>query len=313
MADNVTVQSDAPASAAAGTVFAFDEIAGVKHARSKTGFGADGSYTDVSASDPLPVVQTGTPSLPTGAATSAKQDTLIGHVDGIETLLGTIDADTGNIATSSATIAGAVSGTEMQVDVLTMPTVAVTGTFWQATQPVSGTVTANAGSGPFPVSDNAGSLTVDAPVGTPVFVRLSNGSSAIATLPVSLASLPALAAGTNAIGKLAANSGVDIGDVDVTSTVLPTANTNSAVTSVADTASSTTLLSSSGSRKGFRITNTSSAVLYVKYGTTASASDFTVRLPQWAYLEENFYSGRVDGIWASDPGDGAALITSLSA
>lgn len=66
-----------------------------------------------------------------------------------------------------------------------------------------------------PVTDNSGSLTVDAPVGTPVFVRLSDGSSAIATLPVSLASLPALAAGTNAIGKLAANSGVDIGDVTV--------------------------------------------------------------------------------------------------
>lgn len=67
------------------------------------------------------------------------------------------------------------------------------------------------------VDDNSGSLTMDAPVGTPVFVRLSDGTSAIATLPVSLASLPALAAGTNAIGKLAANSGVDIGDVDVTS------------------------------------------------------------------------------------------------
>lgn len=36
--------------------------------------------------------------LPTGAATSANQATLIGHVDGIEGLLGTIDADTGNIA-----------------------------------------------------------------------------------------------------------------------------------------------------------------------------------------------------------------------
>lgn len=35
--------------------------------------------------------------LPTGAATSAKQDTLIGHVDGIEGLLTTIDADTGSI------------------------------------------------------------------------------------------------------------------------------------------------------------------------------------------------------------------------
>ena len=32
--------------------------------------------------------------LPTGAATSANQSTIIGHVDGIETVLGTIDADT---------------------------------------------------------------------------------------------------------------------------------------------------------------------------------------------------------------------------
>jgi len=50
--------------------------------------------------------------------------------------------------------------------------------------PVSGTVTANAGTGPFPVSDNAGSLTVDAPVGTPAFVRLSDGAAAITALPV---------------------------------------------------------------------------------------------------------------------------------
>lgn len=47
--------------------------------------------------------------LPTGAATSAKQDTLIGHLDGVETVLGTIDADTGTIATHAATLAGAVS------------------------------------------------------------------------------------------------------------------------------------------------------------------------------------------------------------
>lgn len=93
----------------------------------------------------------GTVSLPTGAATAANQTTIIGHVDGIEGLLTTIDADT-------SALAAAVSGTEVQVDVLTMPVVTVTGT-----------VTAN------------------------------------------------LAAGTNAIGKLAANSGVDIGDVDVTS------------------------------------------------------------------------------------------------
>lgn len=54
--------------------------------------------TDVSTSSPMPTVQTGTPALPTGAATEAKQDT-------------------GN--TSLATIASTVSGTEVQVDVLT--------------------------------------------------------------------------------------------------------------------------------------------------------------------------------------------------
>ena len=58
-------------------------------------------------------------------ATSAKQDTIIGHIDGIEALLTTIDADTGSIATSNAAIQtaveildNAISGTEMQVDVV---------------------------------------------------------------------------------------------------------------------------------------------------------------------------------------------------
>jgi hypothetical protein len=40
--------------------------------------------------------------LPTGAATSANQTTVIGHLDGVEGLLGTIDADTGGMATSLA-------------------------------------------------------------------------------------------------------------------------------------------------------------------------------------------------------------------
>ena len=68
----------------------------------------------------------GTVSLPTGAATAANQAT-------------------GN--TNLATLAGAVAGTEMQVDVLTMPSVSVTGTFWQATQPVSGPGALSYGSG----------------------------------------------------------------------------------------------------------------------------------------------------------------------
>jgi hypothetical protein len=149
----------------------------------------DGSATQPVSAASLP--------LPSGAATSAKQDTIIGHVDGIEGLLTTIDGDTGNISTKIDTLAGAVTGTEMQVDVLTMPTVAVTqsGT-WDEVG----------------INDSGNSLTVDAPVGTPVFVRLSDGSSAIATLPVSLASVPSHAvtnAGTFAVqdATVATNTG----------------------------------------------------------------------------------------------------------
>jgi hypothetical protein len=57
-----------------------------------------------------------------------------------------------------------------------------------------------------PVSDGGGSLTVD-----------NSGTFAVQAT---------LQAGTNAIGKLAANSGVDIGDVDVTSVVPGTSATS---------------------------------------------------------------------------------------
>jgi len=62
------------------------------------------------------------------AATAANQTTIIGHLDGVEGILTTIDADTGNISTKIDTIAGAVTGTEMQVDVITMPTTTVQAT-----------------------------------------------------------------------------------------------------------------------------------------------------------------------------------------
>ena len=119
-----------------------------------------------------------------------------------------------------------VDANTQALDVAVKGTVPVSGTFFQATQPVSiaGTVTTTGTltdtqlratavpvslasttvTGTVAVTDNAGSLTVDAPVGTPAFVRLSDGAAAITTLPVSLATLPALTAST-----------ANIGDVDV--------------------------------------------------------------------------------------------------
>ena len=78
MADNIT------APVATGVILATDEISGVHFPRTKLSFGADGSAVDVSPANPLPV------SIPAGGASSAKQDTLIGYVDGIESSLSSI-------------------------------------------------------------------------------------------------------------------------------------------------------------------------------------------------------------------------------
>jgi len=89
----------------------------------------------------------------------------------------------------------------------------------------------------------------------------------------------------------------------------PTATT----TQVADSASSVQILAANTSRLGATIFNDSTAALYVKMGTTASATDYTIRLIQYEYFKVPFgYTGRIDGIWASDPGDGAARITEFT-
>ena len=54
--------------------------------------------------------------LPSGGATAANQSTIIGHVDGVETLLGTIDSDTDAIKTSLGNIDNSVDGNYLNVN-----------------------------------------------------------------------------------------------------------------------------------------------------------------------------------------------------
>lgn len=86
------------------------------------------------------------------------------------------------------------------------------------------------------------------------------------------------------------------------------------VTSVADNAASTQLLAANAARIGWTVTNTSSAVLYVKFGSGATTTtSYTKRLAQYADCGQDstigIYRGAIYGIWASDPGDGSAVIT----
>lgn len=86
---------------------------------------------------------------------------------------------------------------------------------------------------------------------------------------------------------------------------------STAITSaVADNAASVTLISANASRVGVTVRNDSTVDLYLKCGTLASLTDYTVVIPSGGYWESPYkYLGRIDGIWASDPNTGSARIT----
>jgi hypothetical protein len=84
-------------------------------------------------------------------------------------------------------------------------------------------------------------------------------------------------------------------------------------TVVNSSASSVQLVGSAGGwRGGLIIYNSDANDLYIKYGATASMTDFTVKIPSGGYWEmpQPAYPGRIDGIWAAD-GSGSAHITEL--
>lgn len=140
------------------------------------------------------------------------------------------EATLGDVKTSVQLIDNAVSGAGFNVSQLGGAAVPI----GAGTEAAAVRVTlATDSTGVVSVDDNAGSLTVDyATTGSgnatgALRVELANnGTGVLATVGAVTAITNALPAGTNAIGKLAANSGVDIGDVDITSVVPGTAATN---------------------------------------------------------------------------------------
>lgn len=85
------------------------------------------------------------------------------------------------------------------------------------------------------------------------------------------------------------------------------------LSNVSTSGTSATLLSANARRLGATIYNDSSVVLYVKFGTTASSTSFTVAMAAGAYYEIPIgavYTGRIDGILASSTG--TARVTELT-
>lgn len=92
--------------------------------------------------------------------------------------------------------------------------------------------------------------------------------------------------------------------------VAPTAT----VSSVNAANVNTTLRPASASRKGLIIYNNADKGLYLKYGETATLSDYTVKIAaSGGYWEMPLpiYTGVIDGIWPADP-TGSVQITELT-
>ncbi len=182
MADNTKQSAD--------DNIATDDIVGVKHQRVKVQHGADGSATDVSSASPLPVGDAGgsltvdsplsTPvgvRLSDGASALATTSSELHIRDATaRTKLGEILTALGGVLTAEVNDAGTKAAVEALGALLTSID-----------------------------ADTSGMLTA-----------LQKLDDAIAGSEMQVDVVGPLPAGANAIGKLAANSGVDIGDVTLT-------------------------------------------------------------------------------------------------
>jgi hypothetical protein len=95
-----------------------------------------------------------------------------------------------------------------------------------------------------------------------------------------------------------------------TSVAIPPAN--AALTSVAASASSVSLLAANIDRRKYRIHNTSNKNLYVAYAAAATTLAFTVLIAGGADFESdlNDYTGVISGIWSGV--GGFARITEIT-
>lgn len=101
--------------------------------------------------------------------------------------------------------------------------------------------------------------------------------------------------------------------VTLASNQTPLVSGTATTSSVSSSATNVTLLAANANRKNASFYNSSTEILYLKLGATASATDFTVRILPEGYYEVPIgpvYSGKVDGIWAN--ANGSCKITELT-
>lgn len=257
----------------------------------------------------LPVQAT---SVPAGSATAANQVLEIAALNSIDSKLTTPVAVTGPLTdtqlratpvpVSVSGVATAALQTSGNAQLVTIASNQTNGTQvtavnnFPATQPISGSVTVTQATGTnLHTVIDSGTTTVTQATGTNLHTVIDSGT--ITTVTAVTAITNALPAGTNLLGNTAEQK-----------------SATSTLSNVASSATTVSLLASAATRKGAMVFNDSTQVLYLKFGTTASATSYTVQIPPGAYYEfpafPALYTGAVDGIWTL--ANGNARITELT-
>lgn len=225
--------------------------------------------------------------------TLASDDPAVVDLAAIEVLLGTIDADTSKITECNTGAVVVASGTITAVTSITNA-VAVTGTFWQATQPVSGTFW----QATQPVSI-AGAVTVDLGANNDVTVTSGAVTATLAAETTKVIGTVNVAAGQT----IAATQSGTWNVTNVSGTIsLPTGAATEST--LGDIKTAVQLIDNAISGAGFNITQLNGAAVPIGAGTEAAAVRVTIATDSTGVLsiDDNGGAITVDGTVTANAG-----------
>lgn len=187
------------------------------------------------------------------------------------------------------------------------------------TQPISAAslpLPAGASTSANQATANASLASIDGKLTAPLSVTgpLTDVQLRATPVPVSAASLPLPTGAATAANQ--ATEIVSLASIDskLSSPVTTRGEraSSASVNRVASSASNVSLLASNASRKGAIFYNDSAQSCFLKFGATASSTDFTVKMAPGATFivdDSPIYTGQIDGIW--DVANGAMQVTEL--
>ena len=224
MADNVTLDA-----MTGGVAVKTDDDGSAHWQYVKLAYGADNTQTIVSTSNPLPISDASGSITVDGTVTANLSATDNAVLDTIDAVLDTIKVDTEAIETAVENLDNIVHVDDAAFTLGSSSGVMIMG--FAGTQSVNSNDAAALTcdtDGALHISDGGNAITVDGTVTANlsstdntvldnIDTSLNNIEAAVSGSEMQVDLVGSIPAGSNAIGKLSANSGVDIGDVDVTS------------------------------------------------------------------------------------------------